>query len=101
MPGGRTTRSGERAANPVIVVEVLSPSTTRRDLTSKVAGNALVPSIAHYLVIDPVDRLVIHYRRSGALLAVPDDPADGSLHLYPPGLEVPVADLLGAEPSTA
>ncbi len=59
---------------PIIVVEVLSPSTARRDLTSKVAGYALVPSIAHCLVIDPVDRLVFHYRRVGALLAAPDGP---------------------------
>lgn len=87
-------------ANPVIVVEVLSPSpsSARRDLTTKVAGYALVASIQHYLVIDPGERLVFHYRRVGRLLAAPETPAEGVLGLDPPGLEVAVSDLLGPEP---
>lgn len=90
--------------NPVIVVEVLSPSpsSARRDLTNKVAGYALVPSIQHYLVIDPAERLVYHYKRVGELLAAPQAPAEGTLRLDPPGLDVPVEELLGpASPEAA
>ena len=89
--------------DPVIVVEVLSPTpaSARRDLTTTVAGYALVASIQHYLVIDPGERLVFHYQRVGELLAAPQAPAEGVVHLDPPGLEVPVADLLGPEPEAA
>jgi Uma2 family endonuclease len=87
-------------ANPVIVVEVLSPSNSRRDLTIKVDGYALVASIQHYLVIDPRDRVVQHFHRQGdTLLPTPDDAVVGTLRLDPPGLEVAVADLLGPKPA--
>ena len=87
--------------SPVIVVEVLSPSaaSARRVLTNKVAGYALVPSIQHYLIIDPAERVVYHYKRVGELLAAPQAPAEGVLRLDPPGIEVSVVELLGPEPA--
>ncbi len=89
-------------ANPVIVVEVLSPSPSSAlgDLTTKVAGYALVASIQHYLVIDRGERLVFRYRRVGELLAAPQAPAEGALRLDPPGFDVAVSDLLGSEASS-
>ena len=39
--------------NPVIVVEVLSPSTARMDATTKLRGYFEVPSVQHYLIVDP------------------------------------------------
>ena len=87
-------------ANPTIVVEVLSSGTVRRDLTEKVVGYAKVPSIEHYLVIDPDERLVLHFRRRGDVLLPPEEPLnEGTLRLDPPGLEVPVADMLGPAPA--
>ena len=82
--------------DPVIVVEVLSPTpkSIRRDLTAKVVGYALVPTIEHYVVVDPDERVVLHFRRRGDLLALGDELTEGTLRLDPPGLEVPVADLL-------
>ncbi len=82
--------------NPIIVVEVMSPSpaSMRRDLTTKAVGYALVPSIEHYLVIDPAERVVHHYRRKGDMLVPPEAPAEGTLRLDPPGIEVDVEDLL-------
>src|SRR5205823_5606536 len=44
--------------NPVIVVEVLSRSTREVDLSVKLPGYFRVPSVAHYLIADPVERLV-------------------------------------------
>ena len=86
-------------ANPIIVVEVLSPSTTRRDLTTKVVGYARVASIQHYVVVDPVERVVLHYRRRGDALQPPEFPTEGTLQLDPPGLEIALADMLGPEPT--
>ncbi|MGO9171122.1 MAG: hypothetical protein ACLP7P_04045 [Rhodomicrobium sp.] len=45
--------------NPVIVVEVLSPSSMRRDLTRKVAGYFKVESIRHYLIADAEEAVII------------------------------------------
>ena len=84
--------------NPVIVVEVLSPGSVRRDLVTKAAGYALVRSILHYLVVDPADRVVLHYARKGDMLAPPAAPSEGTLRLDPPGLEIPVEDMLTPAP---
>src|SRR5208283_2610502 len=39
--------------NPVIVVEILSPSTGRTDQGRKLADYFRLESVAHYLIIDP------------------------------------------------
>ena len=51
--------------NPVIVVEVLSPSTIYKDLNDKVRGYFSLESIMHYLISDPVKQTIVHYYRSG------------------------------------
>ncbi len=50
---------------PVVVVEVLSPSTAATDTGGKLAGYFAVPSVAHYLIIHPTKRVVTHHRRVG------------------------------------
>lgn len=54
-------------------MEVLSPTSMRRDLTRKLAGYFKVESICHYLIVDAEGAVVIHYGR----------PADG---IHPPRL---------------
>ena len=39
--------------SPVILVEVLSPSTGQLDTSGKLAGYLSLPSVAHYLIVDP------------------------------------------------
>jgi Uma2 family endonuclease len=79
---------------PVLVVEVLSPSSVKRDLSDKLAGYFQVPSTAHYLVIDPEEREVIWYRRAaGGALEPPVPIGEGVLTLDPPGIELDVADI--------
>ncbi len=53
-------------AEPVIVVEVLSPSSAKTDLTTKVAGCGQVLTIEHDLVADPDARELLHFRRRQA-----------------------------------
>ena len=83
--------------NVVAVFEVLSPTpkSVRRDLTEKVVGYALVPSIEHYIVIDPEERAVLHYRRRGDLLVPPNAATEDVLRLESIGIEVPIDDMLG------
>jgi Uma2 family endonuclease len=83
--------------NPVLVVEVLSPSTTRRDLADKLAGYFEVPSIQHYLVIDGDEQEIIWHRRAASGAAEPPlIVREGSLQLDPPGIEIAVADIFAS-----
>ena len=49
--------------NPVILVEVLSPSTRRIDASKKLAGYFRLPGVAHYLIVDPMQPLILHHTR--------------------------------------
>jgi Uma2 family endonuclease len=58
--GQEVPDSAVEVPNPAIVVEVLSPSTRYIDASAKLAGYLGLPSVAHYLIVDPDRRLVIH-----------------------------------------
>ena len=93
-PLPKPERSDLEIPNPVLVVEVLSPSTAKRDLSDKLAGYFQVPSIQHYLVIDPEDREIIWHRRAtGGALEPPRTLREGPLQLDPPSIVVAVADV--------
>lgn len=91
--GGAPPPTSMLIPNPVILVEVLSPTTSHHDTSAKLIGYFKLPSVAHYLVIDPDARTVTHHYRDG----VPNILSSGALRLDPPGLAVTVEDLLGAE----
>ena len=92
FPQGLIADDDRFAPDPILVVEVLSPSTRRTDLREKVAGYGQVATIEHYLVVDPKPREILHYRRQGRLLIEPAAPlTSGVLRLDPPGLEIPLS----------
>jgi Uma2 family endonuclease len=77
--------------NPLIVVEVLSPSSVNRDTTAKLTGYFSVASIEHYLVVDAEDRLVVHYKRTaGREITARPASEHETLDLTPPGLALSV-----------
>jgi Uma2 family endonuclease len=78
--------------NPVIVIEVLSPSNATTDLRDKLQGYFRVPSVHHYLVVDPDKHLVIHHARGEDAIATRIF-TDGSIRLEPLGLELPFSEL--------
>jgi Uma2 family endonuclease len=80
----------------VIVVEVLSPTNAKSDKSLKLADYLRVPSVHHYLIIAPEERLVIHHRlrHTPVLTEVLRDVAGAPpLVLDPPGLILPIAAL--------
>jgi Uma2 family endonuclease len=79
--------------DPIIAIEVLSPSTQKKDFTVKLRGYFNVPTIQHYLIVDWEDREIIHHRRFGEGLAKPSIVREGVLKLDPPGLEIAHADI--------
>ncbi len=86
--------------DPVIVVEVLSESTSRKDLNAKLVGYFDVPSILHYLIVDAASRRVVYYRR-GEEGYVARILASGKLTLDPPGIVLDVADFWAGSSSGA
>ncbi|BAU93750.1 hypothetical protein MPPM_5145 [Methylorubrum populi] len=95
--GERLADSAIEADAPVIVVEVISPSTKHVDTGAKLLGYFRLPSLRHYLILDTERRTVIHHRRSTGDLIETRIVASGDLSLDPPGLTLPVAALF-AEP---
>jgi Uma2 family endonuclease len=85
--------------NPVIVVEVLSPSTASRDQSEKVAGYAQVPCIQHYLIVDLEKHQVAWHRRAaGGAFAPPISVHEGALELDPPGITLAIAEIFAPDP---
>ncbi len=84
------------APNPVIVVEVISPASTRRDLAVKFTNYFRHPSVEHYLVVVLENRTVIQHSRSeGDTLKTRIAGTGDCLTFDPPGIAVAVSDLFG------
>jgi Uma2 family endonuclease len=90
--GEKVPDSAIEVPNPVIVVEVLSPSTRRIDASAKLAGYFSIASVQHYLIIDADRRLVIHHARGALDVLATRIVHDGKIALAPPGVELTLAD---------
>jgi Uma2 family endonuclease len=90
--GPRIAPDATAATNPVVVVEVLSPSTQSVDTGEKLADYFRVPSIQHYLVVRSRRKEIIHHRRSGDEV-VSSTVYLGEIRLDPPGIILHVAQV--------
>ena len=81
---------------PVIVVEVISPSSEFRDVHRTLIEYFSVPSIQHYVIVDQFKKVVLHNQRTGADSYMTKIMGKGSLVMKPPGLSISVSELLGA-----
>ena len=95
--GAKLPRSLIEVPNPVILVEVVSPSTRKFDDTVKLTGYFSLPSVHHYLIVDPDGPPVIHHSRQADGTILKLTVHEGTLTLTPPGIEVGVAEMFGAE----
>jgi Uma2 family endonuclease len=82
--------------DPIIVVEVLSPTTAAVDHGRKLSGYFSLPSVHHYLILDPERRVVIHHKRGDGEAIETRVLMNGVARLDPPGLEVGVPALFPA-----
>jgi len=82
-------------ADPIIVIEVVSPSTARMDATTKLDGYFKVPSVRHYLIVDPDRRTVTHHKRARGGSVKSRIVRRGTLALRPPAIEIDLADVFG------
>ncbi len=94
--GQKLPDSAVEAPNPVIVVEVLSPSTRHVDASAKLVGYFRVASVQHYLIVDPDTRLVVHHARGERDVIATQIVNAGGLRLDPPGIDLTVGELFPA-----
>ena len=76
------------ATDPLIVVEVRSPSTGFVDAGIKLADYFRIPSVRHYLMLDVRRRVIIHHERDADGDIATRIVHDGRLRLDPPGIEI-------------
>jgi Uma2 family endonuclease len=78
--------------DPVIVVEVLSPSSRNTDRGLKLGEYFKLPSLHHYLIVWPEKPQIVHHRRvdGGVDTGII---ASGTIRLDPPGLTITVEEI--------
>jgi Uma2 family endonuclease len=89
-----------RVDEPLIIVEILSPSNQNDDMGRKLSLYLEVSSLMHYLVIHQDRRQVVHHQRRddlGGVFLTDIAPAD-PLRLEPPGIELPLAAIYAGVP---
>jgi|KBSMisStaDraftv2_1062788.scaffolds.fasta_scaffold140137_3 Uma2 family endonuclease len=83
--GERLADDTTRVPDPLIVVEVLSPSTSATDRSEKLEKYFRLPSVQHYLIVWADRRRVVHHRRDGGSVATSVH-TEGTIALDPPGM---------------
>jgi Uma2 family endonuclease len=83
------------APNPIVIVEVLSPSTESVDAGGKLADYFRVASVRHYLLVRPLRREIIHYQRVGERIET-RIVRGGWVELDPPGIRLELNEVYGA-----
>jgi len=81
-------------SNPIIVVEVLSPSTARIDAMKKLVGYFQVASVRHYLMIDPEGGPVVHHCRQPDGTILTRIITSGAIDFEPPGITITIEEIL-------
>ena len=90
--GERLVADAVAVPNPVVVVEVLSPSTRSTDTGIKLVDYFRVPAIQHYLIVRTDRPAVVHFRRGEAGCVETRLLSEGRIALDPPGIAVEVAE---------
>ena len=79
--------------DPMVVVEVASPSTRTVDTSFKLDGYFSLPSMRHYLIVCPEPQTIVHHQRHDDGSITVTLPKSGSFRLDPPGITLDVASL--------
>jgi Uma2 family endonuclease len=83
--------------NPIVIVEVGSPSTGGYDEKKKLPQYLALPSVRHVLIVNAKTQSVTHHRKLNDASIIVEQRNEGILRLDPPGLEIPVADFFAVD----
>lgn len=86
--GKRLKGESTLMVDPVVIVEVLSPSTRSRDTTIKPVDYFRIPSLRHYVVLNAAKQTIVHYRREEGGEVSTRIAGDDALRLDPPGIVI-------------
>jgi Uma2 family endonuclease len=81
------------ATNPIVIVEVLSPSTERYDREEKVAHYRRIPSLANYVLISQEEQRLEVFSRNEDGSWTLRETRSGAANLLAIGCAVPVDDV--------
>ncbi|HLT40694.1 MAG TPA: Uma2 family endonuclease [Enhygromyxa sp.] len=95
--GQRSQLDNQAIVNPVIIFEVLSPSTEAYDQDTKLHQYRRIPSLREYVTVAQDHRFASICRRVGDLWAFEDVEAGGVLRLEGLGVELALDDVYGDE----
>jgi Uma2 family endonuclease len=76
--------------DPLILVEVLSPSSTSTDTGKKFVDYFRLSPVRHYLIVDPERRTIVHHERGEDGRIESRILGAGRIRLAPPGIELTV-----------
>jgi Uma2 family endonuclease len=82
--------------NPIVIVEVLSPSSRRIDASLKLGAYFRLLSVMHYLIVDPTQPSIVHHARGTDDVILTRVVTSGSIALDPPGFELALGDIYGS-----
>lgn len=91
--GEPSDRNAIEVTDPVIVVEVLSPSSRARDSGAKLEDYFRIPSVTHYLIVKTETRSAIHHEKRPDGAIATRIASSGTIDLTPPGISITVAEL--------
>jgi Uma2 family endonuclease len=80
---------------PIIVVEVVSPSSSSTDANQKLEEYFSVPSIVHYLIVWPNKKLCYHHKRIDDDKILTTIVRIGKIDFDPPGIAINFDDIFG------
>lgn len=91
--GGELPGDAVAVPDPLIIVEVLSPSSGTIDRALKLREYFKLPSVMHYLVVWPDRRQVVHHRRGDNDMILTKAIVAGMIKLDPPGITITVENI--------
>ena len=92
--GNRVPRDALHVPDPVIVVEVVSPSSQSVDALVKLKRYFNNPSIIHYLIVITAKKFAVHHQRQSDGKIVSSIYGSGVIRFDPPGIELDLDEVL-------
>lgn len=91
--GDALSGDGIDVPDPLVVAEVLSPSTRNDDLTRKLVAYFRVPSVRHYLIWAARPQVIHHRRRDDGEGIETGVVTAGEIRLDPPGIGIALEEV--------
>jgi Uma2 family endonuclease len=94
--GPMTDPGSTDMVDPLILVEVTSPDSVKRDTVDKLIDYFSVPSVIHYLIVNPDAKVIVHHRRIDGGEILTRIVRSGPITLDPPGIGIAADRVLAA-----